>query len=153
MNCVDVTVEGLEEPPWVPRVSEFCEGILEKLSLDNWEVSIVFCSNEFIWELNNRFRGKDGPTDVLSFSQNEGAEDFPMVRDGPQPVGDIVVSLEMLRETVAEFSIDPEEELKRLLIHGVLHLAGYNHSDNSPEQQMLVLQEKILQELSEEKIF
>jgi probable rRNA maturation factor len=153
MNCVDVTVEGLEEPSWIPKVPRFCEKILEKLSLDNWEVSIVFCTNEFIRELNNRFRGKDEPTDVLSFSQNEGAKDFPIVPDGYDLVGDIVISLEMLRDTVSEFSIEPDEELKRLIIHGFLHLAGYNHNDNSPERPMLVLQEKILQGFAEEKIF
>jgi probable rRNA maturation factor len=75
------------------------------------------------------------------------------VPDGYDLVGDIVISLEMLRDTVSEFSIEPDEELKRLIIHGFLHLAGYNHNDNSPERPMLVLQEKILQGFAEEKIF
>ena len=152
MNHIDFTVEGVPEPGWLAQAQSFCEKILKELSLDNCELSIVFCNNEFIRELNHRFRGKNEPTDVLSFSQNEG-ERIAETLEGFVPAGDIVISLEMLEETKTEFKVDPEEELKRLLIHGILHLAGYDHSDNSPEQSMLVLQENIVEKCSEEKIF
>jgi len=52
--------------------------------------------------------------------------------------------VDTLFKNAEEFSVSPDEELKRLLVHGILHLAGYDHSDNSPEQEMLKLQESIL---------
>ncbi len=151
MNRIDITVEGFPEPEWLPLVPSFCDKVMGELSLDNTELSIVFCNNEFIRELNLRFRGKDEPTDVLSFSQREG-DDSIIPFEGMTAVGDIVISLEMIEETNSELHVEPEEELKRLLIHGILHLAGYDHSDNSPDQRMLVIQEELMEKFSEERI-
>jgi rRNA maturation RNase YbeY len=67
--------------------------------------------------------------------------------------GDIIISLHTLGENAEYFGVEEEEELKRLLIHGILHLSGMDHSDNSPEQEMLIYQEKILTRLSGVKIF
>jgi rRNA maturation RNase YbeY len=58
--------------------------------------------------------------------------------------GDIVISLETLKTNAAYFHVDEDEELRRLIIHGILHLAGFDHPTNNPEEPMLVLQEKIL---------
>lgn len=153
MNIVEISFEDAEPPPWEDKVPPFCGKVLEYLSLDNWEVSIVFCSNVFMRELNLKFRGKDESTDVLSFSQTEGEDDFPHFREGASIVGDIVISLDMLKESVRDFSVRPGEELKRLIIHGILHLSGHDHRDNDPDRPMLILQEEILQHLSEERIF
>jgi len=153
MNRVEVAVRRIDPPDWLHRVPPFCSKVLDKLALDNWEVSIVFCNNEFIRELNRGYRGKDEPTDVLSFSQKEGDDGFPSPEGEFAAAGDIVVSLETLKDTSAEFSVDPREEIKRLLVHGLLHLAGHAHEDNGPERPMLVLQEEILRSFSEERIF
>jgi len=134
LNIVEITVVGLEEPPWLRGVERFCTKVLEELQLDNWELSIVFCTNKFIRELNNMFRGKNEVTDVLSFSQSEG-EPLEMV--------------ETNRDTTGE---SWEAELKRLLIHGILHLAGYDHEETEEEGEMLDLQDRLLQKLMEERI-
>ena len=70
------------------------------------------------------------------YTDEEGTEWFT--------AGDIVISLDSLKKNCSDFEVSEDEELKRLLIHGILHLAGYDHSDNSPEQEMLKLQERIL---------
>ena len=84
------------------------------------------------------------PTDVLSFNagstyqDEEGVEWFS--------AGDIVISVDTLAKNAVEFEVSQDQELKRLLIHGVLHLSGMDHSDNSPEQPMLQFQEIVLQD-------
>jgi probable rRNA maturation factor len=144
--------EELRRPAWASRAAGFCKKVLRKLHLDNFELSVVFCNNNFIRSLNRRFRGKDEPTDILSFSQEEGAV-LPEKAGGARVIGDMVISLDMLTANGRDFSVPEEEELKRLLVHGILHLAGKDHAGPGPEEPMLILQEEILQELSEEKIF
>jgi probable rRNA maturation factor len=151
MNTVDITVEGIEEPPWIEEVGTFCKNVLQELQLDNWEVSIVFCNNDFIRELNNRFRGKNEATDVLSFSQLEG-DDFPSFQTPSKMAGDIVISLDMVEQNQRETGDSWETELKRLLIHGILHLAGYDHADKESEEEMMEYQNRLLQHLYEGKI-
>lgn len=142
--------EQIQKPAWTSRAASFCKKILRKLSLDNCELSVVFCNNEFIRGLNMKFRGRDEPTDILSFSQEE-ADGFP--EKGERVLGDMVISLDMLRANCSRFCVKEEEELKRLLIHGILHLSGRDHRNTDPRQPMLILQEKILHELSEETLF
>ena len=60
--------------------------------------------------------------------------------------GDIVISVDTLAKNAVEFDVSQDQELKRLLIHGILHLSGMDHSDNSPEQPMLQFQEIVLQD-------
>jgi len=138
--------EGCNAPQWFEKVEPFLQKVLEKLELDHWEISILFCRDPFIHELNRQYRKIDNPTDVLSFENGEEYED----ESGERwfTAGDIVVSLDTLGSNCKEFCVTPDDELKRLLVHGILHLKGMDHSDNSPEQEMLVFQEKILKELN-----
>ena len=150
MNTVDVSCEGVEPPGWLDRFIRFALRALDELDIDSWELSVILCNDAFIRDLNFRFRGKDEATDVLSFPQE--LEGRP-ASTGIFYAGDIVISLDMLRTNALEFAVGEEEELKRLLVHGILHLAGHDHSDNSPLQPMLELQETILSRLTEERLF
>ena len=159
MNSVVISAQGMPRPAWSRRAAVFCKKALRKLSLDNCELSVVFCRNDFIRELNRRFRAKDEPTDVLSFSQEEGGgfSGTRGVSGGPKGgavvlIGDMVISVDMLAANSRDFAVTEGDELKRLLVHGILHLAGENHKGCSPREPMLVHQERILRELSEEKI-
>ena len=152
MNSVTVSVRDIQKPAWMARSISFCKKVLRCLCLDNCELSVVFCTNDFIRSLNKTFRGKDEPTDILSFSQEEGAE-LPGRGRGARIIGDMVISLDMLVTNGQDFSVPEEEELKRLLVHGILHLAGQDHKGTGPEEPMLIRQEEILMELSEERIF
>jgi len=145
MNRVEISLEGVKAP-WKKNVAPFMDKVLAKLGGENKELSLLFCDNACIQELNRRYRNLDEPTDILSFGQDEA----------PGPVspclGDIVISLETLEENAAYFKVSPDEELRRLLIHGILHLKGMDHAGNDPSEPMLVKQEAILKELSTEQI-
>ncbi|GMO40865.1 MAG: rRNA maturation RNase YbeY [Termitinemataceae bacterium] len=128
-------------------IEDFLQRVLKKLSIDNWNVSVVFCSNSFIQNLNKTYRGKDEPTDVLSFAQQDiNGEWEPCAESGNAEAGDIVISLEYLSANAAAFGVSETEELQRLLIHGLLHLKGMDHSTNEAGEEMLLLGERLLLE-------
>lgn len=93
------------------------------------EVSVTFVDNEGIRELNNRFRGKDTPTDVLSFPllDYEGESEEPFFDELSCNLGDIVISLERAMEQANEFGHSFEREISFLTAHSMLHLLGYDH--------------------------
>jgi probable rRNA maturation factor len=145
VNNVEISLEGVESPPWRARAVSFIGKVLVLLGLDNWELSVLLCGNRYIQNLNSRYRGCDEPTDVLSFRLDGNAGDRYLP-------GDIVISLDALEENARCFKVSPDEELRRLLIHGILHLNGMDHAGNAPEEPMLEKQEKILRELGAEHI-
>ena len=128
-------------------VKDFLLQVRDKLGKDKWEVSVLFTGDAFIQKLNKEFRGKDEPTDVLSFAQIDNKEAFPE-KGGRFYAGDIVVSMETLAKNASYFGISVNEELKRLLVHGILHLSGMDHKNNNPDQPMLVEQENILNQFT-----
>ena len=137
-NRVIINIEGIESPP--EKIEPYVLKALEKTGKHNWDISIVFCNNDIIRKLNNQYRNLDESTDVLSFIMGE--------MDGERFLpGDIVISLEKLEENVKHFGVSFEEELHRLLIHGILHLSGMNHTTNDASEEMLMLQEKLLAEI------
>jgi probable rRNA maturation factor len=145
VNRVDVSLEGFEDAPWVEEARVFALTVLERLAREDWDLSLLFCDDAFIRELNRQYRDRDEATDVLSFAQGtafrepSGAERFL--------AGDVVISLETLARSATDFDVSREEELKRLILHGILHLSGMDHEDNDPERPMLVFQEKMLADL------
>jgi len=129
---------------------EFALSVLEHLKKENWDISLHFCLDSFIQELNKTYRNIDSPTDVLSFEMGESYVD----EDGEARyvAGDIVISVDTLKKNANYFSVSENEELKRLIIHSILHLSGMDHSDNSKDQPMLILQEDILKLFSNVEI-
>lgn len=142
--------ENTQEPPWLDNVTEFAEQVLGKLSLDRWELSILFCSDPCIAELNKQYRGIDGPTDVLSFEQGDEYVD----QEGITwfTAGDLVISLDSLANNAGHFAVPVDDELKRLLIHGILHLDGFDHATNDAGEEMLIFQERLMDSFSSVKI-
>jgi probable rRNA maturation factor len=94
----------------------------------NKSAAIVFVSDRKMRELNNEFRGKNSTTDVLSFPFE--ADEFESEQDF---LGDIVISLEQARKQAAENDLEFETEIKQLILHGILHLCGYDHETDSGE--------------------
>lgn len=144
--CIDVQ-EDCPVPVWIEHVFPFVETVLTHLDLRSWELSILFCKDPFIQKLNAEYRNMDMPTDVLSFEQGDTYVD----ENGQEwfSAGDIVISIDTLQRNSETFAVPVDDELKRLLIHGILHLDGYDHADNSPEQEMLQFQEKILAQFAD----
>lgn len=152
MNEIDIISQLDAEPDWLEALQGFARAVLEKENLTNWEISLTLCHDPYIKELNSLYRGKDEPTDVLSFCQGEG-EFIDNAEDGPVPAGDIVVSMDTLEKHARTFDVPLEEELKRVVIHGILHLKGMEHESNDPEEKMLRYQETLLEGLGTFGIF
>jgi probable rRNA maturation factor len=149
MNRVAVSAEGLELPSWNGAFERYAVRALDLLGRNNWDLSVLFCDDKTIQALNARYRLRDEATDVLSFEL--GAEEE--AGDGPRYLpGDIVISLETLRENARSFETSEDEELRRLLIHGILHLDGMDHASNDAGEPMLILQESLLAKLGDEHI-
>lgn len=150
MNRVELGAIGVDEPEWLPRAEGFALKALDALGIDGWDLSLAFCADGYIKDLNRQYRGKDEATDVLSFEQGERFDDPEL---GERFLaGDVLVSLDTLRTNAEYFGVPAGEELKRLIVHGILHLSGRDHPDNDPAREMLALQEKVLAGLSEESI-
>ena len=149
MNRAKLSWKDLDEPPWLDAAENFALSALTAIGVDGWEVSILFCTDGFIHDLNRDFRGIDDATDVLSFGMGE---DLTTEGGVGYLAGDVVISLPALGRNAVEFGVAPDEELKRLIIHGLLHLSGMDHADNEASQPMLVRQEAILAALAGERI-
>ena len=91
-------------------------------------VNVLVTSSPELRSLNRRFRGKDQPTDVLSFPPEFGGGDF---------AGDVAISLEIARQNARRLGHSVADELKILVLHGVLHLAGHDHESDHGEMARL----------------
>ncbi|MBB5173936.1 rRNA maturation RNase YbeY [Texcoconibacillus texcoconensis] len=121
-------------------------GKVEEVAEDS-EVSVSFVDDETIHSLNNEYREKDKPTDVLSFALNEGEEETVIGADHvPELLGDIVISVPRAHEQAKEYGHTFSRELGFLAVHGFLHLLGYDHDTDENKREMFAKQETILNE-------
>ena len=119
------------------------------------DFSVTFVTDDEIQELNREYREIDAPTDILTFRLDD-APSFPIYFDeedmdflNNEEMGDIFISLDTMRRNAEEFGVGEEEELSRLLLHGILHLRGLDHKTNDFEkEEMLKEQEEVLTKLS-----
>jgi probable rRNA maturation factor len=140
----------MPEPAWLDAAASFAVKAVAAIAEDSWDLSLYFCGDDFMAGLNAEYRGKDGPTDVLSFALGE----WVTGENGRRYIaGDVVICIPVLERNAVEFGVSQNEELKRLIMHGVLHLSGLDHATNGPDEPMLSRQESLLLTLSEEKIF
>ena len=129
------------------RLQKLIAHILESEGLTpDTILNIVFTDNATIHELNKRFLDRDRPTDVLSF--NVHTEYLP---NELQILGDIYVSVEKANEQAENFHVQFQDELERLVTHGILHLIGYEHDDPGQQEEMEALTEKYLAFSEEDK--
>ncbi|GHU77267.1 endoribonuclease YbeY [Spirochaetia bacterium] len=149
MNRVTVSAEDIPLPAWINKAEDFALKVLDKLGRDRWDLSLLFCGDRYIQSLNNRYRHVDEPTDVLSFTLGETVSDADGGGESRYLPGDIVISLETLEANALYFEAAKDEELRRLLVHGILHLDGLDHQSNEEAEPMLQLQEEILSSLQE----
>jgi probable rRNA maturation factor len=119
---------------------------------DSCEVSVLFTDDAFIAELNQQYRGVSGPTDVLSFalSDQESEVDRMAVPGLPEMLGDIVISLETASRQAESQGKQEDQEIRLLLVHGVLHLLAYDHDEPEREAVMWEKQAEILRALEKE---
>lgn len=139
---VDIDVQVADVDAVAVRTD--AEWLLQRLDLGGAELSLVLCDDAFIRPLNRDYRGKDAPTDVLSFAMQEGED---LLADDPV-LGDLVISVETARRQAGEQGHDLGAELRVLLVHGLLHLLGYDHEvDEAEAAEMRAAEAKLLGEM------
>lgn len=107
--------------------------LLRSIGLHNAELSVLFVGDRAMRSLNRRYRGKDKTTDVLSFSLREGA--FSHIQ--PHILGDIVIAVPTAARQAAEAGHALGREIEVLLVHGLLHLLGYDHERSDDEEKRM----------------
>lgn len=122
----------------------------EGFNADDAEVSVLFTDDAFIRELNQQWRGIDEPTDVLSFPMMDPDSDVDRTKVPgiPDVLGDIVISLETARRQAEIANKTLRQEIELLLVHGMLHLLGYDHAEPDEEAAMWKKQDAILNVLA-----
>jgi probable rRNA maturation factor len=129
--AVEITCTGSAKKVSLRRFKRWAETILKLLHQDRVELSLALVDNQAIQELNARYREKDGPTDVLSFPSGE------RLPTGTKLLGDIVISVEQARMQARRRGKSLDEEVESLLIHGILHLLGYDHERSNEEARIM----------------
>lgn len=150
----------MEEKYYIEYENEIYEKDLPKNNLQDWisqvlaevdregfSVSLLFTDDERIKELNNNYRGKDMATDVLSFSQMEGEE----LGFENHFLGDIVIAVPYVTEQARRLGHSVFEEVRYLILHGILHLMGYDHNEDE-DCEMSRLEKNIYKKLTGETV-
>lgn len=135
------------------------EGTLEEKQMSkDYEVSVTFVDNEEIREINKNYRNIDLPTDVLSFpmidygrDNGEGGVENMDLDSGEIVLGDIVISLEMAYEQALDYGHSFQREISFLMVHGMLHLLGYDHEKEEDRKKMRSEEERILSSINMER--
>jgi probable rRNA maturation factor len=109
--------------------------MLDELGIGNAELSILLCDDPQIQVLNQTHRGKNAPTDVLSFPLMNPEDEQLSTLDGGA-LGDVVISLDTAQRQASHRGQDLMEEVEFLLAHGLLHLLGYDHETDQEEAEM-----------------
>jgi probable rRNA maturation factor len=126
------------------RIREIIKNIIQYLKVDEkTEISILFTDDKFIKSLNKKYRGINKSTDVLTFNLEEGDLKFPEL-DENNLLGDIIISVETAQRQANNLNHNLENELMILLIHGLLHLIGYDHEEDRDNKIMQVKENEIL---------
>ncbi len=120
------------------------ELLLAESGQGDHELSVLLTDDAGIRSLNNRWRGKDAATDVLSFAQSQAAEEPAPVPGQAEQLGDVVISLERAAAQAADGNWTLAEETNRLLVHGLLHLLGHEHEDGGPPAELMRVEERRL---------
>lgn len=153
---IDVSYgEGKIDSPRVAALAEYAMRYLEVP--ENAEVSITFIDNEEMAALNLQYRGLEGPTDVLSFECDNLEDEFCDSDFGIAAgceglssaqkiysLGDIIIAPEVADKQAQEFGNSFENEIDLLIVHGILHLNGYDHIEDTDAELMEAYQQKIL---------
>lgn len=110
------------------RIRTFAEKVIKSSGISNFDINIVFIDNNKMTELNERYKKRTGTTDVLSFNLSDETSNTLE--------GEVYISLERALEQSSEYCVSGEEEIIRLITHGLLHLSGRTHNSDEDVQSM-----------------
>lgn len=138
---VDVDTRASAWTMFDKNPAKMCQNILDEAwphistTKNSFEVSVVLADDAMLQQLNKQYRGKDAPTNVLSFPTELTDDD--MVPDGePTPLGDIVLSFDTLKCEATDLGIEMRDHFTHLLVHGMLHLIGLDHETDEDAAEM-----------------
>jgi probable rRNA maturation factor len=148
---------SIEAGPWAEKIAgveERCQrvaaialstgaALLEDLPLERAELSLVLADDAMVQELNRQYRGQDKPTNVLSFAALDD-EDAPEPEDGPLLLGDVIIAYETTAAEAEAEGKSLSDHLSHLVVHGVLHLLGFDHLEEDEAEEMEGLESSIL---------
>lgn len=146
---LDIEAEGWPEGDWpglAKRASEAAAQVAPELANPRLSASLLFTTDAEVRSLNREWRGKDRPTNVLSFPMLERADLLALSGDGPpELLGDIALAHETCAREAAEKGVPLDHHAAHLIVHGLLHLAGYDHETGEADAvQMESLETKAL---------
>jgi len=146
MNLIDIINEQKALEIDIDLIGQWAVRALELLGKKDVELCVVLTDNDDIRNLNREYLGKDKPTNVISFPQQEGEG-----LEGSH-LGDVVISAEKAFQEALDAGIETHERIKQLLVHGICHLCGYNHEGVSEEtaSEMEAAEERLLSLLNED---
>ncbi|WP_068268009.1 rRNA maturation RNase YbeY [Caviibacter abscessus] len=142
---IDITydINEVEEYFEEEKIKEYIEYILknekENFNEKDFYVSFMVTNNKVIHEINKEYRGMDKPTDVISFAYNETENIGPV-----EIIGDIIISIDKVKEQAKEFGHSDKREFYYLLTHGMLHILGHDHIEDDEKAVMREKEERYL---------
>lgn len=130
---------------WLRRLDEILPLYAEQEGLpDDMVIGLTFTDDDAIQEINRETRGIDRATDVLSFPMYERDDEIELFEDELAPFGDIVLSVPHAQAQAAEYGHSVEREVCYLIVHGLMHLAGYDHIEDDDKAEMRAAEEALL---------
>jgi len=146
---VEEEFRGVVDGGWVKKIVRHvlkAEGVAPP-----YEVSLVFTDSDTVKQLNRDYRGVDEPTDVLAFymlPQKVADSSFVLPPDGVTRLGEVIISYPQALAQANEQGHSLEKELALLVIHGILHLLGYDHEESGEERKMRAREKELLEKYS-----
>ncbi len=139
--------EETDRPTWWDeyKFKLLSERIIKDKGKEKGTISVVISNDKFIHHLNRRYRSIDSPTDVLSFHLED---DFDASDFSDDVQGEVYISIERAKEQAFKAGVPLEEEVVRLLAHGILHLTGMDHKDEAEKMMMTESVERYLKQFS-----
>ena len=126
------------------RLEGVARRVLEAEGVGAAELSVTVTDDETVRSLNREYAGEDAVTDVLSFSQREG-EEFAAPPGGAPLLGEVIIAYPQALRQARERGKSQEAEVARLLVHGILHLLGYDHAQPEEERRMRAREEELVE--------
>jgi rRNA maturation RNase YbeY len=117
------------------QIHDWVHDSIRSEKLEAGVVNIIFCPDDYLLDLNQRFLDRDTLTDVIAFDYGENENSIS---------GDVFISIDRIHDNARTFNIDMDRELYRVIIHGILHLCGYSDKSAEEKAEMTALEDKYL---------
>ncbi len=151
---IDVTIQDARWETMVPDVAALCAAAGEAafeasdVQIPLAEISLVLADDDFVASLNQQYRDREGPTNVLSFAAHGDMSELKeLPTNMPVMLGDIIVAYDTVEREALHAGVTLDDHLRHLVVHGMLHLLGYDHISDDDAAEMEPLETSVLAKL------